>query len=306
MSNVSLEPKMIFKKLLLAAVIAVAASHSAVALAGPLGGIIGAVEFKLSGLTTGFFTQANTTEVTWGVGNITQITTPTTAGAASLWNSGEGGEYLGYMLYGIHDISSTVAGSVFTNYSDGATGIGCGTLCGSIYIDLFKRTSNPSITTPSARTGYNAYTGVSTADLWLRLALTPGIVANDVTTVPNEGTTAALVQTLTALTLPASGGGTFYANVVAGSAFSQFNTNGFTTLLNTSADMYGIFDLRDNTVGAGATCSPTSVNCFFGLIRDPVSANAIPEPGSIALLGLGLLLMSRRGLGRRRMRPARD
>lgn len=287
-----------FKKLLLAAAIAVATSYSPAALAGPLGGIIGAVEFKLSGLTTGFFTQADTTEVTWGVGNITQITTPTTAGAASLWNSGEGGEYLGYMLYGIHDVSNTIAGSVFTNYSDGATGTGCGTLCGNIYIDLFKRTSNPSITTPSARTGYNAYTGVSTSDLWLRLALTPGIVADDLTTAPDEAAAATLVQTLTALTLPASGSGTFYANVVDGSALSQFNTNGFTTLLNTSADMYGIFDLRDNTAGAGATCSPASVNCFFGLIRDPVAAYAIPEPGSIALLGLGLLLMG--SFGRRR------
>jgi hypothetical protein len=300
----TLEIIMSFKRVLVAAAVAVAFFNSGAALALPLSTVYGAVEFKLSGVTTGFFTQPGTNEATWGLGNITQITTPTSAGAAALWNSGEGGDYLGYMLYGIADLSSSGVSPNLNLYNVGATGLGCSPLCGSIYIDMFKRTSNPSWTTPSARSGYGAYPGVSTSDLWLRLQLIPGIVANDVATVPNEGTTATLAQTLTGLTLPASGGGTFYANVVDGSAIGQFNTNGFLTLLGTSADMYGIFDLRDNTTGAGASCSPTSTDCFFGLIRDPVSANAIPEPGSIALLGLGLLAMGCSGIGRRRMTQA--
>lgn len=295
---------MSFKKVLVAAAVAVAFFNSGATLAGPLDSVSGTVEFKLSGLTTGFFTQANTNEITWGVGNITQITTPTSSGAASMWNSGEGGDYLGYMLYGVRDISSTVVGPVFTNYSDGATGAGCGALCGSIYVDIFKRTSNPTITTPSARTGYNAYTGVSTPDLWLRLALTPGIVADDLTTGVNEGTDATLRQTLSGLSLPATGSGTFFANVVGGSAMTKYDTNGFSTLLSTSADMFGIFDLRDNTTGPAATCDPLSTDCFFGLIRDPLLANAIPEPDSIALLGLGLLAMGGAGMGRRRMKKA--
>lgn len=302
------------KGMLVAATVAVAVLDVGAAFAGPLASVSGAVEFKLSGVTTGFFTRPDTNETTWGVGNITQITTPTVVGATSLWNSGEGGDYLAYVLYGIADLSSSGVSPNLNLYNNGAVdgaapGSGCGLLCGSIYIDMFKRTTAPTVTTPSARTAYNGYTGVSDAfPLWLRLQLIPGIVANDPATGPNELTTATLSQTVTSLTLPSTGVGTFFANVVGGSALAAYNTNGFTTLTGSSADMYGIFDLRNNTAGPLATCSPLSTNCFFGLIRDPVAANVtlLPEPGSIALLGLGLLAMGGAGMRRQRMAQAQD
>lgn len=246
----------------------------------------GDMEFKLSGVTTEFYTWAGTSETTWGVGNITQITTPSSQGAASIWNSGEGGDYLGYMIYGIDDLSNSGVSPNINLYNVGATG---GVADGNIYIDVFKLAANPVITTPSARTGYNAYTGVTSASLWLRLVLVPGIVADDPSTAADESTLATLSQTVTGLTLPATGSGTFFANVVGGSAMSKFNTDGFTTLLGTDADMYGIFDLRDSTAGARPTCNVNDTDCFFGLIRDPIIATAIPEPGSMALAGLGLI-----------------
>ena len=293
-------------KMFVAATVTVALLNAAGALAAPLNALSGAVEFKLSGVTTGFFTQASTNETTWGVGKITQITTLTSLGADSLWNSGEGGDYLGYMLYGAADLSSSGVSPNLNLYNFGATGTGCGALCNSIYIDMFKRTSNSSWTTPSLRAGYNAYPGVSDGlPLWLRLQLVPGVVADDTSTIGiDEGTAATLSQSVNGLTLPTSGSGTFYANVVGGSAMGSFDSNGFTTLLNTSADMRGIYNLTDNTTGTSAGCSPASTNCFFGLIHDPVTANVVPEPGSIALLGLGLLAMGGAGLGRRRMAQA--
>lgn len=246
----------------------------------------GDMEFKLSGVTTEFYTWGGTNETTWGVGNITQITTPTSQGAASIWNSGEGGDYLGYMIYGIADLSNSGVAPNVNLYNFGATG---GIATGGIFIDVFQRLSNPVITTPSARAGYDSYTGVSSSNLWLRLLLIPGIVANDPATSQNEGTLATLAQTITGLTLPATGGGTFFANVIGGSAMAKFDTNGLTTLLGTEADMHGIFDLRDNTAGSRPGCSADSRDCFFGLIRDPIIATAIPEPGSMALAGLGLI-----------------
>jgi hypothetical protein len=302
---------MSFKNILSTATMMVALLDGGAALASTLDAISGPVEFKLSGVTTGFFTQLGTNETTWGLGNITQITRPTAQGAAPLWSAGADGDFLGTMLYGIADLSIVPAGPNVNLYNVGAVATavpgpgvpGCGTLCGSIYVDIFRRTSNPTWTTPSNRSnstlaGYNTYSGVSdTFPLWLRLQLIPGISP--------IVTSATLAQTVSSATLPATGVGSFYANVIGGSAFTQFDTNGFATPASTSADMFGIFDLRDNTIGPNATCSPTSIDCFFGLIRDPVTANAIPEPGSIALLGLGLLLMSRTGLGRRRRTPAR-
>lgn len=286
------------KKLLLAAAAAgaLAGLGSGIANAAPLASISGPVEFKFSGLTTSYNTQANTNETTWGVGNVVAITGPVSQLSPLLWASGEGGEYLSYMLYGVSDLSSSggPAPTPFSLYNVGATGTGCGLFCNNIYIDVFKRNSGPIVGLPSLRDGYNSFPGVSTLDLWLRLQLIPGVVADDPLTAQDEGTLATLSQTVNGLTLPTSGVGIFFANVVDGSAKGLFDTGGFTTLLNTSADMSGRYDL---TVNSGCAAG---ANCFQGTSHDPLLANAVPEPGSLALFGLGLLGLCGVGFGRRR------
>lgn len=260
------------KKLFAASALALAASS---ALAVPLGEVSGDVTWKVTGLSTGFNTAAGSNETTWSIGTVNSLTD----GFNNLWAQGEAGQYLNFMMYGIADQSIVPGGSNGTQiYGTGATG---GASDGLIHIDIYLSNSAFNLATANIanRTGFDAYTGITDiGSLYLSLVLVPGGILDNPATIGIDESTSTLYQDVTGATLPASGNGFFYAAVVGGAAASQWDTNGFLV----GADMNGVFTIAPNT-HAG-----TAQNGFLGRISDPIASNSVPEPASLALLGLGL------------------
>ena len=253
---------------------------SLAAQAAPLSSVSGASSWKITGVTTENNTWAGSNETTWGIGNVTSIQD---TDGNNKWSSGEGGVYLTYMIYGVADLSITAGGTFGTNiYNYGATGGGAD---GKIHIDVYANSVAPTTVTNALvanRTGFGSYNGITNlagSSLYLALEFVPGGAVDDPASAVDEGLLATLVQNATGVTLPATGKGFFYASVVGGSAAATWNTDGF---LGGAADMNGNFTLQPN--GANATNRAR----FQGQINDPIDAIALPEPGSLALLGLGL------------------
>src|SRR3989454_9861863 len=123
-----------------------------------LTGFAGTMEIKFAMLTTEQKTQGscgavgNGCETTWGVGNVTSITD----GFNILWTSGEGGDFLRFMVYGIADTTICPTGDLacdgshFDIYNNGATVAGAD---GKIHIDLWRAGTPPHPTPAPARRG---------------------------------------------------------------------------------------------------------------------------------------------------------
>ena len=293
------------KKLLLATVLG-AASLSAAAV--PLDALDGAVNIKMTGLTTNFSTWAGTNENTWGVGAVTQILG--TGGKS--WSAGlSDGSYLYFMIYGISDMSVIDAGSGNKNiYSIGAKNNGQGGPADNlIHLDIYR--SNTQIVeldsnynaAPGGRTGYDSFSLLnSLGPAYVKLTFGQGKQLIDVDGTAVNEKDATLVQTSTSSTLPASGTGNYFADVAGGTAANQWNTNGFY-----GHDMDGKFTLSTNGASQGSgTCTDAAVlsgACFTGLLNDPIRAiKDVPEPGSLVLIGLGFAGLV--GVRRRRGKAA--
>lgn len=237
----------------------------------------GAIDWKLNGYTTEGGTQYGD-ESTWGIGSITSLQDANTLN--NVWSSGQDGDYLYYMIYGIADLSITSGGIYGTNiYNIGATGVSGPD--GKIHIDIYRTHTqfNFGTATTADRTAFDAFTGITEGTPYLQLVLVPGGIVDDPST-PQDESTATLYQNVTSATLPASGQGFFYAEVVGGSAASKWDTNGW---LAGDADFYGRFTLTPNEGRQGLNQE------FPGYINDPIMSNAISEPMSVALAGLGLV-----------------
>jgi hypothetical protein len=261
------------KIVLIAALIAGFSVMTAPVYAFDIGGYRDVVEFKFSDFTAGTlyqqssngYGQADGTEDAWSIFKVSTIKTPS---AQTLWFDGKDGEELTGIFYGLDDDAWTVD----------ANGLNVQSIGGIIDVYLDNTPDFDPTGGPGARTGASTYPTVTDGELFLRLALVPGIKYGDGDTTNDHIT---YDNDLDSTTSPFTGDGAFYLVVIGGSAASMFDSDAHQLVSDSGvisyADFFGQFD----------TTAPGRYG-WLATSEDPISGRAVPEPTSMLLLGSGL------------------
>jgi hypothetical protein len=228
--------------------------------------------------TSGFTTSSQN----YGIVSISSIVTP---GGNNIWVQGQDGQYLAGVFDDVHITKVESTGS------SGFTSTASGGNLNLYMLSAFNPTTVANQGSSGYTTGgcsavntlcYNGITNGAGAQLLLSTVFTPGINANPLVDLKASATSVALTTL--------SGTAVGFLHITGGNDTAQFGldaegpNNGFTT-----------DDLKfSDTFCANGTnsCKPKIGN-WQAQSSDPVKAGivAVPEPGSLALLGAALLGM---------------
>lgn len=216
----------------------------------------------------------------------------------TMWFDGKGGQEITGVFDGItvSSITPTGLGTFAINSTGGLANFYLNSLgslgsAGAVGSKGFKQGTTGFTTGGCSAVNtlcYNGITNVAGGVDILNVAWTPGTldVFGDVTTTVSGN--------FSSVTVSPSGNATGYMNVIGGTYAPEFDTNSIIFANgNTPADMLSQNNFCTPGVGAcvAATSAGTAPATRFALaIDDPVRGTmVVPEPGSLALMGMGLL-----------------
>lgn len=200
-------------------------------------------------------------EDTWGIFSVQSISRVSDGGL--IFTAGQGGQYLTGMFGGIQDTLVEVSGQ----FSPSTLALGTG---GWLNMYLTNQNYNSSFG-PSGRIGEFGYNGITNVggELALSAAFGSGVLGGN----PEYTYSSSFANSTI------SGGSQGFLDVTGGAWASMFNTNSLTDPNGGKHDLF----LKTTYGQTGASASAGWTVDASGDVQGEV-----PEPGSIALLGLGI------------------